>query len=248
MMKYLAISVVAVAIISCGSKPKPVPLTPSNPSVQEHLAASEREQQEAAGHEQQAQGAAAQENTATLQCTDDPLENVSYIGGERYKVMRPCWTQQGDSGDWHRKEEKRHRKEAAEHRRMAEVLVAAEARACAELGKTEISQSPLTRRQDILRVEPLYAGKELQGVTLIMRKVPGLSGSWLKRSLACHSARAAALGYPSKFMSECPMSLPGTSAEVKETAEGFSVSIRAKRGEIAAAVLGRAEASQSAKK
>lgn len=227
-------------LVSCGPAPKKATVPPRTQSVQGHLAESDRHNADATAHAKQASGVRGEAAT-DIKCADDPLESVSYIGTEPYKIIRPCWDAPKTSGDWHRNEEIRHLREASEHRAMADALVAAEGRACAGLGAVEVSWSPLTRGNSITQVEPLYEGGELQGATITLRKTPGLSAAWLKRSLSCHRARAASLGYPSRFMTECPMSLPGVSAEVFDSEGVLTVKVRATRDEIAAAILGRAE-------
>ncbi len=223
---------------ACGSKSTPVQLPAPNVSVQDHLAESERHNAQASAEHSAGQGESP-DGGPVFTCADDPLESVSYIGGEAYKVMRPCWTERKNS--WHQSEEKRHRKEAAKHRAMADLLVKAEGQACANLGEAEISQSPLTRGADILSVKPIYKGDQLQGAKVVLRKVPGLTVDWLERSLRCHAARSAALGYPTTFMTSCPMSLPSVTASVSEEGKGIVVTLHSGRDEIAAATLGRLE-------
>lgn len=208
--------------------------------VSYHLAQSEQHARAADAQERELRGAPETASGQRLQCADDPLAGVSTTGTERYQVMRPCWTSVVNPTEAERRAAERHRDEAARHRLRAEQLVAAEAAACAGLGKAEVSQSPLTHAKDIVAVTEVREGARLLGVRVVLRRVSGLTPDWLRRSLACHQARAAALGHPPRFMADCPMTLPGVTAEVRDERDGLAVILTAEREEIAAAILGRA--------
>jgi len=225
----------------CGSSPERDTLPERDKSVQDHLDESAQHEREAARHDARVRGEPTGDTHKPMECRDDPLEGVTYSGSEPYSILRPCWTGVTDPDEQHREEARRHRRLAAMHRARASALVAAEARACAGLGEAEISRSPLTRRDDVIRVSPLREHGRLRGATVVLRAVPGLTVSWLRRSLACHRARAAALGYPPQFMADCPMTLPSVVEQVRAVEDGVEVTLRTKREEIAAAVLGRAQ-------
>ncbi len=238
-MKLMPV-VVAGFLWGCGSPGSGTSLPPKHRSVTENLAESERHERAAAAHEERMRGEPSADPTRSIECADDPLEGVTYSGGEAYGPLRPCWTGVASPTEQHRKQAERQRKTAAKYRARAEQLVAAEGRSCAGLGEAEVSRSPLTRADDVVRVDALRESDGLVGARVVLRRVPGLTVAWLRRSLACHQARAAALGYPAKFMSDCPMTLPDVTVEVEEVDDGIEVRIRADNEDTAAAVLGRA--------
>lgn len=225
---------------ACGSSSPDSKLPAKHRSVADNLAEGERHDRAAEAHEARRDPEPPAQDGRDVQCADDPLEGITYIGTEPYRVMRPCWSGVESPSDHHREEARKHREAAAAYRARAAELVAAEGRNCAGLGEAEISRSPLTRSDDVLSVEALRNGDELVGARMVMRRIEGLTPEWLRSSLACHQSRAAALGYPPDFMSECPMTLPNTAVEVDDVRDGIEVRIRATDDVIAAAVLGRA--------
>jgi len=80
------------------------------------------------------------------------------------------------------------------------------------------------------------------GARVLFRRVRGLDAGWMRRAVACHQARAAALGYPPRVMSYCPLMVAPTTATVEVSGDLIAVTITARRDEDAAAVLGRARA------
>ena len=124
---------------------------------------------------------------------------------------------------------------------LGDHLVEAEAQRCEGIGVDEREHSPFFHRDDIRSVEPLSVQGQVQGARVWFRKVPGLTVEWMRRDIACHLARAAAMGYSTSEMPYCPLMLEGVSAEITEVPEGIIVELRAPRAAIARAVLGRAE-------
>jgi hypothetical protein len=132
------------------------------------------------------------------------------------------------------------RKEAAEHRAMASGLLDTEKQACGGLGENEISASPFYYATDILKVEELKEGETLRGARVLFRKVPGLTAEHLRKSISCHQARAAVMGFATTFQSYDPLALPDVGSQVTESDEGYWVALRSERDDMAAAALGRA--------
>lgn len=238
-MKLTTVAIASFAW-ACGSSSQGSQLPKRHASVADNLAQSERHEREAEAHEARRDPEPPAHDGRDFHCADDPLDGITYIGTEPYRVMRPCWTGVGDPDEHHREEARRHREAAAAYRARAAELVAAEGRNCAGLGEAEISRSPLTRAADVLAVEALYDDGNLSGARMVLRRIDGLTPDWLQRSLDCHQARAAALGYPPDFMSECPMTLPNTTVEVEDVRDGVEVRIQTADDATAAAVLGRA--------
>ncbi len=210
-------------------------------SAEEHDREAAFHEARAAEHDAEAEQIEQADPGQDTRCFDTPLENVTYSGGEPYSILRPCWTAVTNPAADERTEAARHRGVAAKHRSAADRLRDAERDHCAGLGEMEIGQSPFAHRRDILSVEPVRSRGVLTGVTIVFRRVPGLSAKWMQRALHCHSARAAVLGFPQDFMTYSPMALPDVSVYVTETEDTVTVRLYSPRDEMAAAALGRAQ-------
>ena len=235
----LALSLVA----ACGGSPPPDPTPPEHLSAAEHHEQAREHDALADRYEQRAarvrgeQGQKAQ----PIECFDQPLVGVTYSGGEALDVPRPCWSSLVNPSKQLKERAAAHRAAAAEHRSTARALVEAERTACADLGENEIAQSPFAQAQDILGVTPYQQGGTMRGAVITFRRVPGMTGAWMLKSLRCHYARAAAFGFPRTFMAFSPLALPDTSFDVSEASDTIAVTIESPRDEIAHAVLGRAQ-------
>lgn len=227
-----------IALLGCGSSPRHS--NPHNP-----LAASE--------HDQEARVHAGEADRSEAQISPDtqaPSDSVTCIdsgvplstGGERVDVMKPCWTNQGNN-DAYREAAAHHRKQAQKHRENAASLREAERLACAGLGEDERSQSLFFHAEDIAKVERYNEDKTLRGAKVTFRKVPGLTKEWANKSIVCHQARAAALGYDERFMSYCPLVVEGALVTVRETPSTIVVTLRSRDPIAAATIYGRSEAS-----
>src|SRR5690606_35319961 len=147
---------------------------------------------------------------------------------------RPCWTREQIPAGDHGRAASEHRREAAQHRAMAAELRRAELEACRGLGEDELSHSPFFHREDILEVAPARSDGELRGARVVFRRVAGLDAGWMRQAIFCHQRRAAALGYPARVMSYCPLMVSPTSVTVEETETTVTVTVRAARDEQAA--------------
>jgi hypothetical protein len=212
-----------------------------------HISASQHDQ-EARRHERQArqsQGAPARGEQApggqsSYGCFDQAMPEPD-SGGQRVPVLRPCWTAKTQPASDRERDGAAHRRQAARHHAMAATLWRAERRACAGLDGADAARSPFSRRGDIVRVAPLRAGGRVTGARVVFRRADGLDPDWMRRSIACQQARAAAQGYPARSGGG-PIAVAPTRATVAASADEIAVSITAARDEDAAAVLGRAEA------
>jgi len=207
-----------------------------------HMADASRYAQLAAENVELAVEAARAEAQSSdpIHCVDRPLEGISYSGGEPLEVLRPCWTSVISASEHYSQRARRHRVRAVWHRERAETLLETEHVACAGLGEGEIATSPFSQTEDITSIEEYRVDGALRGARVVFRKLPGLSAKWMHRSIQCHYARAAALGFPRDYMSFCPATLPDVRISVVEEPSGIVVIIAADRDEMAAAVLGRA--------
>lgn len=164
----------------------------------------------------------------------------------------PCWTSVTNPTAEHLKHSEEHLARGAEHRAASQALRDAEARACVGIPVADRDESPFDHREDIARVDPLYAqqqGKQasqrLTGAVVVFRAVPGMTAQWLQRVVDCHLARNAALGHDVPEMSYCPLVPKGVTASVTPGQAGFAMEIRSDDSETAKEILRRAEAARS---
>ena len=230
-----------LASLACGGAPSTDPGHPGPLSVAEHQAEADRHEREAQAHDAMYRPEEDPGQSKAPQCFDQPLAGIPTSGTENLQIMRPCWTAESNPTAHHRRIAEDNLRAARAHRALAAALLGAEKRACGGLGEHEISHSPFFHKEDIVRVERYEEDGQLRGATVLFREVSGLTQTWLRHSIACHQARAAVMGYSTKFMSYCPLALEGVAAAVTQTREGLIVHLRSDRSEIAAAILGRTE-------
>jgi len=233
LLATLAIPLLATA---CGGDQQ----RPERLSVSANLAEAARHEREAAEHERVYRESRRAEGDPN-QCYDQRTPYPSR-DGEPVRVLRPCWTREQRPSRQQLDEALADRKEAARHRGLAASMRRAEREACQGLGDDEMSHSPFFHREDILRVEDVAIDGELHGARVVFGRVPGLAAGWLRRAVACHRARAAAMGYPANVMSYCPLMVAPTIATVEDLGGTIAVTIIARRDLEIAAVVGRARA------
>jgi hypothetical protein len=227
------LATLGIALAACGSPTQkhkhPTPL-----SAEEH-------ERDALEHERAAdldeQSVEPTKGTDDTRCIDQGQEPL-YSGGERTKVMMPCWTQ-AERNSSHMREAEANRKAAREHRVWAKALIELEETTCARLSAIERETSPFSHVPDILKVEEYKESGKLLGAKVTVRKVPGLDTEWITASMACHQARAAKLGYDREFMPLSPLALPRMSTSVNEQTDTIVVTLRSTDAIIAAQILGR---------
>ena len=199
------------------------------------------------GHEQ----AAREEDSAAA--TDEPI--AQYLercerGSMAPEPAAPCWTGSPDSAAEARRLGELHRSLAEQHRAAAQVLREAEARSCAGIAPTDRDVSPFAHPADIASVEvlrgptPLSKGgtSRLQGATVTLRAVPGLTAEWLQRAIDCHIGRNGVLGHDDPAMQACPLGIGGVTATVHSARTGFAVDIRSDDTAVAEAIWQRVQA------
>ncbi len=232
-MRTSTILVALGALAACGS--------PAAKHKHTTPMSAEQHERDALEHERAAeldeQSVEPTDGTDDTRCIDQGQEPL-YSGGERTKVMMPCWTQ-AERNSKHMRDAEANRKAARDHRVWAKALIELEAHTCARLTEIEQKRSPLSRVPDILKVEEYRESGKLRGATITLRKVPGLTEEWLTASMACQQARAAKLGYDRKFMPHSPLSLPKTSTSVNEKADTIVVTLRSTDEIVAAEIYGR---------
>ena len=213
---------------------------PERLSASANLAEASRHDREAAEHERLYRQSRQAEGNP-IQCYD---QRTPYAprDGEPVRILRPCWTREQRPSRQQLDEARADRKEAARHREVAASMLRAEREACQGLGDDEMSHSPFFHREDIIRVEEVAIDGELHGARVVFGRVPGLEAGWLRRAISCHQARAAAMGYPAKVMSYCPLMIAPTTVTIEELGGTIAVTIIARRDREIAAVVGRARA------
>jgi hypothetical protein len=167
-----------------------------------------------------------------------PIQATS--GGERLLGRSPCWTAADDEAR-PRELAADLRADAAVHRARARELAQAERDACAGMPVDELDHTPFFHRADVATVAALVESGRVRGARIRFRAVPGLTGDWLREAIACHQARAAALGWPEEHFAYDPTLVPGTSVTVEEDGPAVLVVVRADDELAAQVAYGRAE-------
>jgi hypothetical protein len=235
MKRVLALTSIVVATACGGGNQQ----QPERLSVADNLAEADQHDREASEHERLYAESRRAEGDP-IRCYDRRVPDPS-LGGEPVRVLRPCWTQEQRPARHHLDTARAERKESARHRAVAASLLRAERDACHGLGEDEISHSPFFHREDILRVDEVTVDGELHGARVVFAKVSGLDAAWMRRAVSCHQARAAAMGFPDKMMSYCPLMVAPTTVAVEDRGRSIAVTIIARRGWEIAAVVGRAK-------
>ncbi len=187
-----------------------------------------------AGHEAAAENTEAAARTAGVQ----PPSSTATACKDA-----PCWSDADRSTD----ESRRLLAVAAKHRAAAQALREAEAQACAGISERDRGISPFFHREDVAVVVPLEEkqgkyGRRLAGATIEFREVRGLTAEWLQRSIDCHLARSAALGFDQSEMGFCPLALKGVAAKVRSGGRWILVEVTSQDPTTAAEVWRRAQA------
>jgi hypothetical protein len=231
-------SIALVLLVACAG---PTSVSPQRPlGVAEHRAEADQHEGRAARHA--AAAAEHAEGRNGTACGDSVLGDQLTSGGERLQLAVPCWNTDADASFEHRRAAAHERSEADRHRAQARNLEQVERDRCAGLAPAELDHTSFWHRSDIARVERLADGATLRGARVTFRPVPGLDAPWLEHALQCHRARAAVLGWDSRYMGYDPSLLPGVTTTVGVTAGGVTVEIRTNDPDVAAVVAGRAEA------
>jgi hypothetical protein len=215
---------------------------PTDMSASEHAAAAKAEDDKSAGH-----SADYDPKAATT-----PIRSGCGRATPAYDV--PCWSDDTNPTDEHRKAAEEHRKMAADHRAGAKALADAEAKSCTGIDPDDRDRSPFGHRDDIVDVRPLEvtvgAGdatgeattKRLRGALIGFRGVRGLTQQYLQRTMDCHLARNASMGFAMPEMSWCPLSVKGAKVTVTSGPDRFIVSVEAADDAAGAEILKRARA------
>jgi hypothetical protein len=218
-MRTSSLLALVIAAAACGGRSKD-PTPPRALSADEHLEAA-AEQEVAATELEQSTPAGAEAATAEpYVCGDRVLADQLSSGTEPLLTTMPCWQNETRVVADHKAEAERLRAEAGAHKEVAQSLINAEALACEGMSADELTHTPYAHRQDIVSVDEERTDGELRGARIVFAKVAGLSANWMRQAVACHHARAAALGYNNRYMSYDPTVIQGASTMVNELADG----------------------------
>jgi hypothetical protein len=110
---------------------------------------------------------------------------------------------------------------------------------------------PLLDGTAVDSVQPLYANvenaksgaqSELQGATIRVRALQGVTAEWLDRALECHSAQRVLGRIPESSAPNDPFWLPGRVVDIdaQSARDGFTVAVRGSTSDDARAILARA--------
>jgi predicted ATPase len=222
-----------LALGACAAAPPP----PAR-SAADHERAAADEERAAAAHLATPHAPPGTRDDARMRCLDRAPADAA---GTSAPLPRPCWSAEVDPAEADAREAREHRARAARHRAEAIALRDAERAACAGIGEDERGHSPFFHRRDVLRVDPLLAADGAPaGARIWFRRVVGLDAAALRRAVACHQARAAAMGFAPDFQPYCPLAVGPTEVEIGRTPIGLIVDVTSRDPARAAEIRRRA--------
>lgn len=229
----------AMFLAACASSAK-VPPRPMGAS--DHLAVAQRCEDDARHHDELAADAEARKaQDGGLICGDRALAQQATSGGETLTPRPPCWTTEADAVARHRTAAAQLRADARAHRALARQLVGAAREACESLPENELVVSPFSHADDLRSVDAVVEGDRVRGARIRFKPVAGLDAAWLERSLSCHQALAAAVGFEPTYMPTSPAAVEHARVVAVDTAAGPEVEIRSDDPAAALVIYARAE-------
>jgi hypothetical protein len=238
--RLVSAAVAALAPLASCSQPAHTVRPPL--SAGEHYAEAERHDADARALEETAAGLERTGTPTPATCGDVALNELTTSGTERLHLLPPCWSGEVATVRRARQHADKLRTDARRHRIQARELVLAQQRWCASLPEAELDHTPFDHREDLRGVTAELEGDRLRGARIRFKPVRGLSAAWLRQTLACHQALAAAEGYASAHLAACPSAVAHAITNVEETPAGLEVVIRSDDAATALVIYGRAEA------
>lgn len=229
----------AVLAASCAHHAAAIPSRPLG--VEGNLAEAERHEADADALERRAAQVEAQPGPH-YSCGDQALVDQTTSGGQRLGIGAPCWSNEAGAVERDRAAARALRDDARTHRAKARALVVAQRGWCAGLPSAELDHTPFDHREDLAAVSAELDNDRVVGARIRFAKVPGLTADWLRQTLACHQAMAAAGGYEPTAMASCPAVIAGAELTVVDDPAGPIVVLHATDPAAALAIYGRAEA------
>lgn len=227
------------AATACSSQPR---IAKPPLGAPQHLAEADRHEADARALEERAAALERSASARTVVCGDQVLADQATSGGERLGGRAPCWTGEQGAIARQRQAADHLRADARVHRARARALIVAANAACLGLPDEELEHSPFDHHEDIAAVAAEIEGGRLMGARIRFGAVPGLDADWLRRSLTCHQALAAATGFEPTHLASCPAALPGARFEVHDDPAGIVVVVTADDLGTALTIYARAEA------
>lgn len=212
-------------------------------SAGDHLAEADRHDADARALEETAAGLERTGTPTPATCGDVARDELTTSGTERLHLLPPCWSGEVATVRRARQHAETLRADARRHRIQARELVLAQQRWCATLPEAELDHTPFDHREDLRGVTAELDGDRVRGARVRFKPVNGLSAAWLRQTLACHQALAAAEGYDAtRHLATCPSAVEHAVTIVEETPAGLEVVIRSDDAAAALIIYGRAEA------
>lgn len=211
--------------------------------VQDHLSEAEQHDADADALEQRAQAEATVAAPAPAYvCGDQPLADQVTSGGERLGIRAPCWRGESNAVDRDRAAAARLRADARAHRAQARALLTTKQAWCAGLPAAELDHTPFDHHEDIVAVTAELDSDRVVGARIRFGPVPHLTADWMRQTLACHHALAAASGFEPTYLASCPAVVAGAEMTVIDDPSGLIVVIRASDPGAGLTIYARAEA------
>jgi hypothetical protein len=210
-------------------------------AARDHVAEAERHEADARDLDEQA-AALERKGPTRATCGDVGLTELATSGGERLRILPPCWSGEVAAVERDRTLAAQLRADARQHRTAARAMVTAKQQWCAGLPASELDHTPFDHREDLVSVRAVMEGDRVRGARVRFAKVSGLTADWLRQTLACHQSIAASSGFDPTYLATAPSLVAGAETTVVDHAWGLEVIIRAADPAAALAVYGRAEA------
>lgn len=224
--RHLRYSILPLAVAGLGAcaGTTTIGARPHDMSLDEHVAAAQREAKIAAEHRSQ--------------YDPDAQEEKRRCVGVGFNADGACTKVVVNPTEEHLQQAELHQQKAADHLAAGQALRDAESEACEGIAPARRDQNPLLAAGRVLRVEPIAD----EGALLMLAPGSDATEASLQRSIDCHLARMATLGFEEAKMPHCPLALSGVTAEVDEREPSLAVRIEAEDPKTAVEVLRRSRA------
>ena len=191
-----------------------------------HQAEAEQHERAALAHDQAAEEVVSSSSIDSYQCGDTVLHEQSTSGTEPVTTWTPCWNLDEEAAIRHRESADAERRAAREDRAQAGALARAELQHCRGIPQHERTHSPFAHKRAVTEVITHREAGTVRGARIVFKRVPGLTGDYMRRAIACNQARFAVLGNPAQYAPADPTLVEGADVEVTETRQNIIVTIK----------------------